>query len=178
MQTRDAGFIALDTIEIWISQFRSQLVSMMPRTNLLFLNDDEVRQLSGERNLFMAARQILQMGCQALVVKKGEHGAILFDKEGIKLYPAFPIEDVVDPTGAGDSFAGGTLAYLDRIGSWDVADVRRALAVGTVMASFCVEGFGPRAFARVRPSDFVDRMGTYVKMTSIDGDRILSDISF
>jgi len=82
----------------------------------------------------------------------------------------------VDPTGAGDSFAGGTLAYLDRVGEFDVDAVRRALAVGTVMASFCVEGFGPRAFARVRPSDLCSRMAKYVEMTTMDGNRILSDI--
>ncbi len=177
MQTRNARFVALDTIECWISQYRDQLVSMMPRTDLLFLNDDEVRQLSGQRNIFSAAKSILSMGAKALVIKKGEHGAILFDSRGIKLYPAYPVESVVDPTGAGDSFAGGTLAYLDRVGSFDVDDVRRALAVGTVMASFCVEGFGPRAFARIRPSDLVSRMTEYVKMTSLEGERIISDIS-
>jgi len=176
MQTRDARFIALDTIECWIDMYRSELLSMMPRTSLFFLNDDEVRQLTGERNIFVGASRLLGMGVKALVVKKGEHGAILFDEKGIKLYPAYPVEAVVDPTGAGDSFAGGTLAYLDRIGEFDVESVRRGLAVGTVVASFCVEGFGPRAFARVRPSDLSARMARYVEMTNIDGGRILSDI--
>lgn len=176
MQTRLASFTALDTIECWIDMYRQELLSMLPKTSLLFLNDDEVRQLTGERNLFVAASRILEMGAKALVVKKGEHGAILFDSKGLKLYPAYPVGAVVDPTGAGDSFAGGTLAYLDRIGEFDVDAVRRALAVGTVMASFCVEGFGPRAFARVRPSDIVARMTKYIEMTNIDGGRIISDI--
>ena len=112
MQTRNARFVALDTIECWISQYRDQLVSMMPRTDLLFLNDDEVRQLSGQRNIFSAAKSSLSRGAKALVIKKGEHGAILFDSRGIKLYPAYPVESVVDPTGAGDSFAGGLIYGL------------------------------------------------------------------
>ncbi len=177
MQTRNARFTALDTIECWIDMYRQELVSMMPHASLLFLNDDEVRQLTGQASVFSAASLILEMGVKALVVKKGEHGAILFDSRGVKLFPAYPVEAVVDPTGAGDSFAGGTLAYLDRIGEFGVDAVRRALAVGTVMASFCVEGFGPRAFARVRPSDLAARLKKYVEMVNIDGETILSDIS-
>jgi sugar/nucleoside kinase (ribokinase family) len=176
-QTEAGSFVALDTIECWIELFKDDLTALMPSTDLLFLNDDEVRQLSGEHNLMKAARRILQMGARALVVKRGEHGAMLFDAKGLKLYPAFPVEAVVDPTGAGDCFAGGTLAYLDRIGQFDVESVRRALAVGTVMASFCVEGFGPRAFAEVRNSDFSARLAQYLEMTGMDADRIMSDIA-
>ncbi len=175
-QMTSARFVALDTIECWIDMFRAEFVSMLPRTSLLFLNDDEVRQLTGEHNVFHAAAAVLKMGVKALVIKKGEHGAILFDSAGIKLFPAFPVQTVVDPTGAGDSFAGGTLSYLDRVADFDVFAVRRALAVGTVMASFCVEGFGPRAFGRVRPSDVAARLKSYVEMTNVDGDRILADM--
>lgn len=175
-QARDARFVGLDTIECWIDNFRADLVRLMPRVDLLFVNDDEVRQLSGEVNVLVAARRVLEMGARAIVVKRGEHGAILVSPEGMALLPAYPLDAIVDPTGAGDCFAGATLAYLDHVRDFGPAAIRRALAVGTVMGSFCVQGFGPRSLADVRLGDLRDRVRRYAEFVSLDGGRLLSDL--
>ena len=175
-QARDARFVGLDTIECWIAGFRDELVRLMPRVDLLFVNDDEVRQLSGEVNVLKAARCVLDMGARAIVVKRGEHGAVLVSPDGLALFPAFPLEGVVDPTGAGDCFAGATLAYLDHVGDFSSSAIRRALAVGTVMGSFCVQGFGPRSLADVRLSDVRGRLAKYADFVALERDLLLSDL--
>jgi sugar/nucleoside kinase (ribokinase family) len=169
-QTRRAGFVGLDTIECWIDGFRDDLVRLMPRVDLLFLNDDEARQLSGERNVLRAARRILEMGARSIVVKRGEHGAFLVTERDVALFPAYPVEAVVDPTGAGDCFAGGALGFLDHVRDLSPESIRRAMAVGTVVASFCVEGFGPRSLTSVHMSDVRRRLENYVGMIRLDGD--------
>lgn len=175
-QARDARFVGLDTIECWIRDFRDDLVRLMPRVDLLFVNDDEVRQLSGERNVLVAARRVLEMGARAVVVKRGEHGAILVSPAGLALLPAYPLDAIVDPTGAGDCFAGATLAYLDHVRDFGPDAIRRALAVGTVMGSFCVQGFGPRSLADVRLSDLRERARRYADFVALDGDALLSSL--
>lgn len=194
-QARAARFVALDTIECWMEPpHRERLLRLLPRTDLLFLNDDEVRLLSGERTVMKAARHLLDdRGARALVVKRGEHGAMLFwagapadappddlrppRDLSIRLFPACPVESVVDPTGAGDSFAGGVLGYLDRVGRFDLETVRDALAVGTVVASFNVEGFGPRHFDRVTPSAFEARLRSYAEMVGFRRDEVIAALS-
>lgn len=204
-QAHRAGFVALDTIECWMEPpHRERLLRLLARTDLLFLNDDEVRMLSGERAVMRAARRLLDdFGARAVVVKRGEHGAALFRSESsvpdrgedpnpppeatdeqtarsrldIRLFPAFPIESVVDPTGAGDSFAGGALGYLDRVGRFDRETLCDALAVGTVVASFNVEGFGPRHFDRVTPSAFEARLRRYADMVGFRRDEVLGALS-
>ncbi len=175
-QAREARFVGLDTIECWISDFRDELVRLMPRVDLLFVNDDEVRQLSGELNVLKAAQRVLEMGAKAIVVKRGEHGAILVSPDGMALLPAYPLEAVIDPTGAGDCFAGATLAYLDNVQDFGPAAIRRALAVGTVMGSFCVQGFGPRSLTDIHMSDLRTRVRNYVDLVALDRDCLLSGL--
>ena len=175
-QCRTARFVGLDTIQIWIDLFRADLVRLMPRVHLLFLNDDEVCQLSGEPNIITAARAVLGMGARAVVVKRGEHGALLFTGDSVALYPAFPVESVIDPTGAGDSFAGGAMAYLDLVRDTSPEAVRAAMAVGTVVASFCVEGFGPRSFGNVTQARLVGRLREYFAMVRADEASVLAAV--
>jgi sugar/nucleoside kinase (ribokinase family) len=175
-QCRDAGFVALDTIECWIESARADLVRLLPRIDLLFLNDDEVRQLTGEHHLPTAARAILAMGAKALVLKRGEHGASLWTSSGVALVPAWPVDVMVDPTGAGDCFAGGTLGYIDLVKDTSPESLRRALAVGTVTASFCVEGFGPRSLGSVRPAQVSERIRRWLDAVSVDGTKVLADL--
>ncbi len=193
-QAREARFVALDTIECWmVPPHRERLERLLPRVDLLFLNDDEVRLLSGERSVFRAARRLVEgFGARAVVVKRGEHGAVLFStrqpdptpaqevspaEPQIHLFPAFPVESVVDPTGAGDSFAGGVLGYLERVGRTDSETLRDALAVGTVVASFTVEGFGPRHFDRVTPSLIEARVRRYADMVGFRREEVLGVLS-
>lgn len=172
-QNRGARFVALDTIEIWIETMRDELERLMPRVDLLFLNDDEVRLLSEEEVVVKGARRILDMGAKAIAVKRGEHGAMLFTRSNMWLFPAMPLECVIDPTGAGDCFAGGALGYLDMVGDTSIEKIRESLVIGTVVASFCVEGFGPQHLGRVMPSNLIERIRRYLEMVSIDGGEIL-----
>jgi len=191
-QARSARFVALDTIECWMQPpHRERLMRLLPRVDLFFLNDDEVRLLSGERAVLRAARRVLETGVRAVVVKRGEHGAMLIRLEHgapagpepeshrplqVHLFPAFPVESVVDPTGAGDSFAGGVLGYLDLARATDFETLRDAVAVGTVVASFNVEGFGPRHFDRVTPSALMDRIRRYAGMVGFRSEPVLDTL--
>jgi len=134
-------FVACDTMNFWIEGRRDELGLLLKKLDMLLLNDEEARQLSGLSSLPAAARAILDMGPASVVIKRGDAGALLFHKGGVFAAPAFPIETVVDPTGAGDSFAGGFMGWLARMGGTSPADIRTALVLGTVTASFCVEDF-------------------------------------
>jgi sugar/nucleoside kinase (ribokinase family) len=136
-----ARIVGCDTMNFWIERQGPELVQMLRGVDILFLNEGEARQLSGEPNLVQAARLIKAMGPKILVIKKGEHGALLFSAEGVFSAPAYPLEEVCDPTGAGDSFAGGFMGYVSRRGDLSERTIRRAMVYGTVMASFCVERF-------------------------------------
>jgi len=134
--------VVCDTIDLWISQRRQELLQLLGRCHGLVINDDEARSLSGEENLINAARWALALGLQFVVVKKGEHGSLMVSSDGVFLLPAYPTENVVDPTGAGDSFAGGLMGYLaGRSADPDPDNLRQALLYATLVASFTVESF-------------------------------------
>jgi len=154
----DAGcFTMADTMNFWIENAREDLLKVMQRVDLMLLNDGEIRQLTGTPNLAKAAQEILRMGPRYVVIKKGEYGATLVSEAGSFTLPCYPLQEVLDPTGAGDSFAGGFIGYLawaDRCGD---PDLRQAMAIGTVMASRCVESFGLESLAGTSTQDIYDR---------------------
>lgn len=140
-QVRAPRLIAADTMNFWIKGSRPALLKTLERVNLLFVNDAEARQLAGEHNVVRAAKGILKMGPSRVVIKRGEYGSLLFDREHAFACPAFPLTDVFDPTGAGDTFAGGFMGALSTAGNEEHATLRRAMVTGSVMASFNVEKF-------------------------------------
>ncbi len=145
-QATAAPYVVADTMDLWIRETRADLCKVLERCTMLMLNDDEARLLTGESNLRRSAQQILDMGPSSVVIKRGEFGGALVTQEGIFLAPAYPVPNVVDPTGAGDSFAGAFLGALAEAQSLDDAAVRNALMYGSVVASFGVGGFGLEAF--------------------------------
>ena len=140
-QVKAPKLVATDTMNFWIEGAREALIKVLGKTNILLLNDEECRQLSGEHNLVNGAAAIRGMGPQAVVVKRGDAGAMLLDDSGIFWAPAFPVESIVDPTGAGDSFAGGFMSYLEHTDRVDPGTLRQAMIYGSATASFCVEDF-------------------------------------
>jgi sugar/nucleoside kinase (ribokinase family) len=140
-QVEAPRFVACDTMNYWIDSKRESLLETLKRVDLLFVNDAEARQLAGEQSVIKAARKILGFGPRALVVKRGEYGALFFSGQEVFAASAYPLLDVIDPTGAGDSFAGGFMGYVARCGRMDPAVLRRAIVVGSVVASFAVEQF-------------------------------------
>ncbi len=154
--------VVMDTMNLWIENTPEDLRKMLTKVDVLTVNDEEARQLSGEHNLVKAARAIRAMGPKILILKKGEHGALLFGPDGeIFFAPALPLADVVDPTGAGDTFAGGFVGYLDSVGDYSFDSMKRGLMYAATMASFCVEAFGPERMMdltedaiRARRADF------------------------
>jgi len=140
-------FVVADTMNLWIENTRADLDALLKRVDGVVINDEEAFLLTGKRNLFQAAQEILDMGPRYLILKKGEHGAFLFG-EGVRFaLPAYPVAEVVDPTGAGDSFAGGFMGYLGSVANTEPATLRRAMLYGTATASFCVEGFSVETLA-------------------------------
>jgi len=144
--------IALDTMNFWMDVALDELHQVLKEIDLLIINDEEARQLSGEYSLAKAAKKIKTMGPRFLIIKKGEHGALLFHEEGTFLAPALLLEEVFDPTGAGDTFAGGFMGYLARKGSTSFEDMKRAVIYGSAMASYCVEKFGTEALIDLNES--------------------------
>jgi sugar/nucleoside kinase (ribokinase family) len=140
-QVATPRLVVADTMNFWITGERAALMRVLGRVDALIINDEEARLLADEANVFRAADHIRALGPKILVIKRGEHGALLFHPDGIFFAPALPLRDVVDPTGAGDTFAGGFVGHLARVGSTDFAAVRAATLYGTVMASFTVQGF-------------------------------------
>ncbi|MEQ1744639.1 MAG: PfkB family carbohydrate kinase [Saprospiraceae bacterium] len=138
---RRPKLIAMDTMNFWMNTAMPDLLKVLKRVDVLTINDEEARQLSGEHSLVRAARIIHQMGPQFLVIKKGEHGALLFHGDELFYAPALPLADVADPTGAGDTFAGGFMGWLAKTGDVSMENMRRAIIYGSAMASFCVEKF-------------------------------------
>lgn len=146
-QIKAPRFVAADTMNFWIEGERKLLGNVLEKLDLLVINDEELRQLSGIHNLRTAAKAVLAMGPKRLIVKRGEFGALLFDAEGFFFVPAFPLEDEIDPTGAGDTFAGALLGALAQADKSDRATMRRALHTASTVASFCVEGVGTKRTA-------------------------------
>jgi sugar/nucleoside kinase (ribokinase family) len=141
-QVNSPGFVALDTMNLWIDVAKDDLTHVLKGVDALFINDEEVRQLTGKHSIVHAAADVQQLGPELVIVKRGEHGAMIFHGDDRFFVAAFPVNDVVDPTGAGDSFAGGFMGYLAQAGDVSHATVRRAAVVGSIVASFCVEAFG------------------------------------
>jgi sugar/nucleoside kinase (ribokinase family) len=156
---------ALDTMNYWIERTNADLRETLKHVDILMINDTETRQLSNEHNLLRAARHIFKMGPSTLVVKRGEYGAMLVDARGVFCVPAFPLEEPHDPTGAGDSFAGGFMGYLASVGNKNDASLRRAMVYGSVMGSFCVEKFGLERLRTLKRSEIHARARHFAKLT-------------
>ena len=161
--------VVADTMDLWIRTANPELSALLQRVDGLIVNDSEAGELTGVRNAISAGRKILQMGPKFVVVKKGEHGAILIHPEGSAVIPAFPIEDanVVDPTGAGDSFAGGFMGYLAREGRFDFASLQKAMAYGTVVASFSLEAFGLDRMRTLKFDEITKRLAQFQQMARV-----------
>jgi sugar/nucleoside kinase (ribokinase family) len=157
--------VACDTINHWIETARAEFEAILPRLDLLVLNDEETRLLAQERNTVRAARRILDRGVKRMLVKRGEYGAILFSADSVFAVPAYPLEEVFDPTGAGDSFAGGLLGYLATTGDLSEANLRRGIVYGSVIASFIVEDFGGRRLRTLTKDDVERRYKRFVALT-------------
>jgi sugar/nucleoside kinase (ribokinase family) len=161
-------FVACDTMNFWISGKRPELVKLLERVDMLLLNDEEARQLSGEANLPAAARAIRKLGPRAVIIKRGDAGALLFHEDGVFAAPAFPIEDVVDPTGAGDSFGGGFMGWLAREGDTSPATIRTAMILGSVLASFSVEDFSLDRFKRLDLTQIRERFAAFADLVHFE----------
>ena len=169
-QCTAAGFSGLDSMNLWIETARDSLRAAVAEVDCLVVNDAEIRMLTGESNLARAARAVMELGPRAVVAKQGEYGAALFTGTGFFALPGFPLEDVRDPTGAGDSFAGGFFGYLDgQDGELDEAHLRRAMGYGTVLASFNVEEFGTERVARLSREEIDERFELLRGMTQFEG---------
>ncbi len=156
---------ALDTMNYWIERSNAELRETLKHVDILMINDAETRELSNEHNLLRAAKHIFQMGPSTLVVKRGEYGAMLVDKRGVFCVPAFPLEEPHDPTGAGDSFAGGFMGYLASCGNKKEASLRRAMVYGSVLGSFAVEKFGLERLRHLKRSEIHARARHFAKLT-------------
>ena len=157
--------VILDTMNFWMDNAMEELMKVISRVNIIIINDEEALQLSAEDTLFAAAKKILSFGPTHVVIKKGEHGAMLFEEDEFFAIPAFPVEKVKDPTGAGDTFAGGFAGYLSQVDNTDFESLKLAVVHGTVMASFCVEGFGTSVMERLEKETVLKRLKEFKKHT-------------
>ena len=158
--------IVLDTMNFWMDNCLDDLLEALKNVDVLTINDEEAQQLSGEKNLISAAKKIKTMGPKYLVIKKGEHGALLFGENKMFYAPAMPLENVFDPTGAGDSFAGGFIGYLRRANDLTFENMKTAVIYGSVMASFCVEKFGTEKLTEITKEDVKVRAEEFVGLSS------------
>ncbi|MBN1516725.1 sugar kinase [Candidatus Sumerlaeota bacterium] len=157
-QVRKPKLVLLDTMNFWITGMRDELLKVFKRVDLVCINDGEARMLCDESNLIQCGRQILRMGPKYVVIKKGEHGAMLMSKKMLFLAPAYPLDKVVDPTGAGDTFAGGFLGYLDQKKTLTEDTLKQAVLAGTTMASYCCQGFGIDKTAKLKAQEIQQRL--------------------
>jgi sugar/nucleoside kinase (ribokinase family) len=160
--------IVMDTMNFWMDIAMDSLKETLKLVDVLTINDEEARQLSGEYSLVKAARAILQMGPKFLIIKKGEHGALLFHGKEIFFAPALPLEEVFDPTGAGDTFAGGFIGYLAKTKDISFQNMKNAIIYGSAMASFCVEKFGTERLLNLSRSEVVDRARQFIQLVDTD----------
>lgn len=163
-QMRAPRFVAADTMNLWIKMSRPALLKLIRRVDMLLINDSEARELTGEEHLVQAARHVLALGPRFVIVKKGEHGSMLFSKHGLVLVPAFPVDNVQDPTGAGDAFAGGLMGVLACARQITPATVRRAMVYGAMVASFTVEAFSLEKLQVIRRADIEARVRQFRRM--------------
>ncbi len=169
-QVQKPKFVACDTMNFWIESRRGDLMALLGRVDLITLNDGEARQLTEQSNLVQAARWILARGPKTVLIKKGEHGAFMFTHNSIFYAPAFPLESVFDPTGAGDSFAGGFMGYIARTDDLSEANLRRAVVIGSAMGSFVVEAFSITRLLAVSRADIDRRVADFHRLVSFDQD--------
>jgi len=161
-------FIAMDTMNFWMETAMADLKIVLKYVDMLMVNDSEARQLSGQFSLVKAARSILEMGPKYLIIKKGEHGALLFHGDQVFYAPALPLEDVFDPTGAGDTFAGGFMGYLAKTVDISFDNMKRGIIVGSALASFCVEKFGPTRLKEINQDDINGRIRLFQDLVNFD----------
>jgi sugar/nucleoside kinase (ribokinase family) len=167
MKTRPK-LIVLDTMNLWIDTTLADLEKLLPMVDVLMVNDSEARQLSGQYSLVKAAKEIMKMGPKYVIIKKGEHGALLFHGDQVFVAPALPLEEVFDPTGAGDSFAGGFIGHIAHTKDISFENMKTAIIVGSVMASFCVEKFGPTRLKELSRADIDGRIRQFVDLVNFD----------
>jgi sugar/nucleoside kinase (ribokinase family) len=160
--------IVMDTMNFWMETAMDDLMKVIAIVDVLTINDAEARQLSGEYSLVKAAQKILKMGPKYLIIKKGEHGALLFNNEQVFFAPALPLEDVFDPTGAGDTFAGGFIGFLARTKDVSFENMKRGIIFGSAMASFCVEKFGTERIINLSQEDVEERVQEFVDLVQFD----------
>ncbi len=167
--TQRPKLVVMDTMNFWMEpQFLDQLKAVIGQVDVLSINDEEARILSGEYSLVKAARVIRQMGPKYIIIKKGEHGALLFGDDEIFFAPALPLEDVFDPTGAGDTFAGGFIGHLANTDDISFDNMKRAIIYGSALASFCVEKFGPERLINLTTEQVEERVQEFVDLVQFE----------
>lgn len=166
------SLVVLDTMNFWMETAMNDLLQVISRVDVLMINDSEARQLSGEFSLVKAAKKILELGLKYLIIKKGEHGALLFHRDHVFYAPALPLDDVYDPTGAGDAFAGGFIGHLANTNDISFENMKTAIIVGSAMASFCVEKFGPQRLKEINRKDIDERLSQFVQLVNFDIDLV------
>jgi len=164
--------IVMDTMNFWMEIALDDLKAVLKKVDVLMVNDGEARQLSGEVSLVKAAKAIMEMGPAFLVIKKGEHGALLFHKNHVFSAPGLPLEEVFDPTGAGDTFAGGFIGYIAKTKDISFENMKTALIVGSALASFCVEKFGPNRMKEITKEDIDTRLQDFVQLVNFEIDLV------
>lgn len=171
-QVEAPSLVACDTMNFWIHGKREELMEVMSRVDIFFANDQEVRDLSGEDNLLSAIRWIQSEGPSIVIVKRGEYGALLATEDNLFFAPAFPLEEVHDPTGAGDTFAGGVMGYLSQCDEMSEENLRRAVVVGSIMASFTVENFSIEGLLALSSEEITARYEEFIEMTSFNPEQL------
>ncbi len=166
--------VALDTMNFWMDTAMDSLLEVLQKIDILTINDEEARQLSGEHSLVKAARKIHQLGPKYLIIKKGEHGALLFENDNVFFAPALPLAEVIDPTGAGDTFAGGFMGYIASSGDLSFENMKRAVIYGSAMASFCVEEFSTERLKGLSHKAINERVAQFVQLVNFDYEMRLS----
>jgi sugar/nucleoside kinase (ribokinase family) len=166
--TKRPKLIVLDTMNFWMDIALEELKAVLKEIDVLSINDEEARQLSGEYSLMKAAKTIFEMGPKILIIKKGEHGALLFNRNEVFYAPALPLEEVFDPTGAGDTFAGGFVGYLAATGDISFENMKRAIIHGSTMASFCVEKFGTERLLDLNRDEIAKRAQQFIDLTHVE----------
>jgi sugar/nucleoside kinase (ribokinase family) len=166
--TRRPKLIVLDTMNFWMETALDDLKEVLTMVDVLMVNDAEARELSNEFSLVKAAKKILAMGPKFLIIKKGEHGALLFHEDQVFFAPALPLEDVFDPTGAGDTFAGGFIGHIAKTKDVSFENMKTAIIVGSAMASFCVEKFGPERLKEITKEEIDKRLAQFQELVSFD----------
>lgn len=167
-QMKDPKCVVCDTMNYWIEGQKDELLKLLKKVNILIINDSETRLLAHEPNLIKAAKSILDMGPEILIIKKGEHGALLISKESIFSAPAYPLESIYDPTGAGDSFAGGFIGFLHKTNDLSFENIKRAVIYGSTMASFCVEQFSTKGLEEIDYLRVNDRYREFLNLSKCD----------